>query len=48
MHSSPTPITTTMMGYIHFIHGEKSNIKITSELKGRKLGTSRNVENNNV
>jgi hypothetical protein len=44
MHStSPPPHNSNNVGLHTFVHGEKLKIKITLELKGTKLGTSRNV-----
>jgi hypothetical protein len=37
------PHNNNNVGLHTFVHGEKSNLKITSEFKGTKLGTSRNV-----
>jgi hypothetical protein len=37
------PHTNNNVGLHTFVHGEKSNLKSTSKLKGTKLGTSRNV-----
>jgi hypothetical protein len=37
------PHNNNNVGLHTFIHGEKSNLKITLEFKGTKLGTSRNV-----
>jgi len=37
------PHNDNNVGLHTFVHGDKSNLKITSKLKGTKLGTSRNV-----
>jgi hypothetical protein len=43
MHLVPTPIIAKSWA-TYIIHVEKLDLKITLELKGTKLGTSRNVE----
>jgi hypothetical protein len=42
MHLAPT-YNNNNVGLHTFVHGEKLNFKITLEVKGTKLGTSRNV-----
>jgi hypothetical protein len=42
MHLVPT-YNNNNVGLHTFVHGEKLNLKNTLEVKGTKLGTSRNV-----